>query len=363
MKRKSKPANSFLRLNRRERISVLALMLGLLVAVMVYILSFYYPAPSKFSLISLDSLDKNLVPKMDLGLDYDSTKKTNIAMLETFDPNTINKENLIRFGIPSHVASNWNKYIANGGTFKRPEDIQKVYGLRPADFQRLKPFIRIPFQASPVDSIERDIISLDINKADFETLRKAGLSDQEVKSFLAYRKSGVTFYGLEDLLKIRSVAAERWKSIEHLLDWPTRPKPLLPTTIVQHTIDINSADTTQLISVNGIGSVLATRIIKYRNQLGGFYHPHQMKEVYGLKDSVYQRLADRVIIKPTWSKILINTVDFKKLYHPYLSRKESMIIQNYIDQHRPIRSLDDLRPILAIDTGKWAKLAPYLAFD
>ena len=53
-------------------------------------------------------------------------------------------------------------------------------------------------------------------------------------------------------------------------------------------IDINTADTTAFIALPGIGSKLANRIIAFRTKLGGFSDVDQIREVYGLKDSVFQ---------------------------------------------------------------------------
>ena len=54
----------------------------------------------------------------------------------------------------------------------------------------------------------------------------------------------------------------------------------------QAAIDINTADSTAWVALNGIGPGFAKRIITYREKLGGFYQVDQLKEVYGL-DSVW----------------------------------------------------------------------------
>ena len=52
-------------------------------------------------------------------------------------------------------------------------------------------------------------------------------------------------------------------------------------------MDVNSADTTALIDLPGIGSKLALRIINFREKLGGFYAIEQLKETYGLPDPAF----------------------------------------------------------------------------
>jgi competence protein ComEA len=68
-----------------------------------------------------------------------------------------------------------------------------------------------------------------------------------------------------------------------------RPKPI--------PIDINTADTAAFISLPGIGSKLANRIISFRTKLGGFNSIEQIKEVYGLRDSVFQIIQPLLICK------------------------------------------------------------------
>ena len=55
-------------------------------------------------------------------------------------------------------------------------------------------------------------------------------------------------------------------------------------------IDVNTADTTAFISLPGIGSKLAARIITFREKLSGFYSVEQIGETYGLPDSTFQKI-------------------------------------------------------------------------
>ncbi|NDF99641.1 MAG: helix-hairpin-helix domain-containing protein, partial [Chitinophagia bacterium] len=52
-------------------------------------------------------------------------------------------------------------------------------------------------------------------------------------------------------------------------------------------MSLNESDSVSLEKLPGIGPVLASRIIRYREKLGGFYHRSQLREVYGIDDSLY----------------------------------------------------------------------------
>ena len=59
----------------------------------------------------------------------------------------------------------------------------------------------------------------------------------------------------------------------------TQTEKYAPGTLVE----LNTADTTILKKVPGIGSTFARRIIKYRELLGGFYDVSQLAEVYDIR--------------------------------------------------------------------------------
>ena len=64
----------------------------------------------------------------------------------------------------------------------------------------------------------------------------------------------------------------------------------------QSPININTADSAQLLPLPGIGPVFAGRIIKYRELLGGFVRSDQLYEVYGLKDETIEMIMDQIYI-------------------------------------------------------------------
>lgn len=55
-------------------------------------------------------------------------------------------------------------------------------------------------------------------------------------------------------------------------------------------LDINLADSAAWESLPGIGPVLARRIIRFREAIGGFESPGQLAEVYGLPEETFERI-------------------------------------------------------------------------
>ena len=61
-------------------------------------------------------------------------------------------------------------------------------------------------------------------------------------------------------------------------------------------ININTADVSQLITLNGIGEARAGDIISYREKNGNFGTIEDIKKVPGIKDSIFEKIADQITV-------------------------------------------------------------------
>ena len=129
-------------------------------------------------------------------------------------------------------------------------------------------------------------------------------------------------------------------------------------------IELNTADTSQLTQLHGIGMSFAKRIISYRGRLGGFYKKEQLKEVFGLDSLTYAGLQSQVSVDPSRiKKIPINKVTFDDLSHfPYLSYKQMNAIIQFREQHGNYESLSDMKNIAIMNDGILRKIEPYITF-
>ena len=99
--------------------------------------------------------------------------------------------------------------------------------------------------------------------------------------------------------------------------------------------------------------------------MGGFTSKDQLKEVYGLKDTVILALDSVTILSETFipSQIDINNIDEYGLSkHPYISRNLAKAIINYRFQHGPFNQLADLQNIHLLDSLKLRQITPYIKF-
>jgi DNA uptake protein ComE-like DNA-binding protein len=112
-----------------------------------------------------------------------------------------------------------------------------------------------------------------------------------------------------------------------------------------HPIDINRADSVQLLPLPGIGPVFAGRIIKYRNLLGGFLHVDQLGEVYGMPRETIQKIRNRLWIDSSAiRKIRIDSASFSELLrHPYLEYGDVKALLEYREFQGGINTATELR--------------------
>ncbi|MBR0166968.1 MAG: helix-hairpin-helix domain-containing protein [Prevotella sp.] len=127
----------------------------------------------------------------------------------------------------------------------------------------------------------------------------------------------------------------------------------------EHVI-LNTADTTALKTVPGIGPYFARKIVQYGERLGGYVSVDQLDEI---EDFPLESKRYLVIQNAQPRQLNINQLSLNELKrHPYINYYQARAITDYRRLHGPIQSLDDLRlskdfPPEAID-----RLKPYVAY-
>lgn len=132
-------------------------------------------------------------------------------------------------------------------------------------------------------------------------------------------------------------------------------------------LPLNESDSAALEKLPGIGPVLASRIIRYREKLGGFYHRSQLREVYGIDDSLYAFIEHFIETNPaegSLKKMDINTATLETLrQHPYLRWEKAKAIIRYREANGPFANVRDLEKILTLDTLTIRRLLPYVVVN
>lgn len=274
-----------------------------------------------------------------------------------FDPNTADSTQFLRLGLRPWQVRNIYKYRAAGGRYRKPTDFARLYGLTLKQYKRLEPYIRI----------EKEVMAADV-------------------------------YG-----NIRE------EYPRHHYDYPVKLRK------GEH-ININTADTAQLMTVPGIGSYYARQIVRKRARLGGFASPKQLLEIEGFPETALEymevgvgkqngksafaasghtdgdakakepssninanalannaslaakngRQSADITVKPKeeLKKIRVNHDDVRTMAkHPYMRYFHAKDIEKYRRLKGKLKSVADLHRLPSFTQEDIAKLTPYLDFD
>jgi competence protein ComEA len=201
----------------------------------------------------------------------------------------------------------------------------------------------------------------DPNNLSAEKWQELGLTESQANIIKNYTTKGGKFYKPDDLKKIYGITADDYKRLAPYIDIPSNSRYAVKGTTV---VELNTADSAKLTTVQGIGPAFATRIIYYRERLGGFISKEQLKEVYGLDEIKFKEVKDHVKVNPAHiRRININTITFDKLrLMPYLNYKQVNALIEYRKQHGNYNSMNDLKDIAIMDDQILRKIEPYIIF-
>ena len=318
---------------------------------------------------------------------YEETAAQNKSSeLFYFNPNTATKTDFERLGLSARTAQSIVNYRNKGGQFYKVEDFKKIYTLSDSDYERLAPFIELPTtnfgesrkeKEKIVENRPIELFEFNPNTASKTDFERLGLSARTAQSIINYRNKGGQFYKVEDFKKIYTLSDADFERLKSYINIPKKEKSNSPDMEVAQTekpkpeyvkksstviIDINKASVEDFQQLKGVGKGYAQRIIKYRDKLGGFTAPTQLKEVYGFPAETYKAIQKQLTIQSkTVSKININTATYEDLVrHPYIDSKRANAIVKYRKQHGNFKSVNDLSKIYAIPKSTLKLIQPYL---
>lgn len=116
-------------------------------------------------------------------------------------------------------------------------------------------------------------------------------------------------------------------------------------------ININNADTLELLELPEIGPFFARNIVEYREKLGGYISLDQLLEVYAFDSARLSAISPYITIDSVkLKKIRINHDDFKSiLRHPYIEYEDVKKIINYRESIGFIKNWNEYLKIVERD--------------
>ncbi len=209
------------------------------------------------------------------------------------------------------------------------------------------------FQRSP--SV---LFVFDPNNVTLTEMDSLGFSKYAAQNLINYREKGGKFYKPEDVKKIYGVDSALFAVLLPYITVESASKQKI-------LLELNSSDSISLIALNGIGPKLASRICKYRKQLGGFVRLEQLKEVYQFSDETYNAVIPSLTVDPNLAKkINVNFADINEMKnHPYIDYKMARKIVDYRSSKGFIKSVDVLLRDSILDQQAYDKIHAYLKIE
>ncbi len=244
-----------------------------------------------------------------------------------------------------------------------------------------------PF-AQPAHKVES--FPFDPNTADSTQLLRLGLTPAQVRGIYKFRSMGYTYGSADDFSHVPGLTQGQWEHLQPLIRIapefrPVTPKPRVvvrPATVYVdapkqegeatqpphqvkltegETVDLNTADTTELKKVPGIGSYFARQIVSQRKRLGGFTSVDQLAEIRDFPGEALPYFE--VSPNATVQKIQINRASKRTLLsHPYINAEVARAIWEHTHNEGPIRNAEDLKSLPGIKPSEVEQLLPYIDF-
>ena len=237
-----------------------------------------------------------------------------------FDPNTADSTILLKLGLAPWQVRAIYRYRAKHGRYHTPEDFKRLPGMTYELWERLGPQVRIARQFQYIDE--------DDKHTSFP--EKSVPTDQVAETPVVSQKTDSVI--------------ERSRKFDVLTQ-----------------VDINKADTTELMHIPGIGTYRANKIVEYRRKLGGFLKAEQVMEACELPDEILQWV--KVPAEIPVRKVNVNKFSLQRLMnHPYITFYQARAMVEYRKAYGSIKGIEDLKGLEGFTPQTIEKLQPYLEF-
>ena len=339
-----------------------------IVLVIVFILAvgnkiiFYFETPAKIETQLLDFQKKD--GTLLAGDSITATKKE--KKLFSFNPNTIEAEALDSLLLPEGIKKNMLKYRDKGGRYYNGNDFRKMYGVTDSIYGQVASLLVFESKtARPVqEKKQSELFAFDPNTSTDSDFLRLGLSEKQIQGIRNYQAKGGSFRKGEDFMKIYSLSAAQKNALAPFIEIKEKERggAEKEKVAVDLHIDINVADSLELMKLPGIGTKLSKRIVKYRDLLGGFYSMDQLNEVYGLSEQTIDQIKGMLLVDSSKiRKMDVNFADWNELSrHPYIQKTLAREIVKFRTKYGSINETSVLKDSMILNPEQYLRLRPYL---
>ena len=277
--------------SKGERVAIVTILAAILILVLACLFRPSRKSLNDASLHNLDSLLALRQAAVETQRQQQAEKAQEVVELHPFpfNPNTLSEEEWLRIGLTDRQVRNIMNYKAKGGKFYSKKDLGKLYTISEEEFAQLEPFVVLP----------------EVSRTGYKSSSKK----QEEK------------------------AGEEPKPAE---------KKVIPI------VDLNTVDSTTLVELPQIGPYTASRIVEFREKLGGFVNKEQLLDVKGMDEARFAAIQPYINLGAVEiRKVDVNRADFKTLvHHPSLNYEQVKRIFNQREKRGIIKNWEQLETLL-----------------
>ena len=157
------------------------------------------------------------------------------------------------------------------------------------------------------------------NTISLSNLQRLGFTERQAQSIINYREKGGRFRRPADFAKSYVVDDSVFRRLEPFIRIPK--------------IDLNSADSTALETLPGIGPYYAAKIIEHREDLHGYSYPEQLMDIYRFDQEKFDGLQDLISVGPSEPYPLWTLPEEELEKHPYIGKYAAHGIVLYRDNN------------------------------
>jgi competence protein ComEA len=264
----------------------LVVLIGLVLAA-----PYVYQLLHKDTLINPNDFNKAVALLKKGQADSSSTQTTgnkNTTLFD-FDPNTITAVQWQQLGLSGSQTKIIQNYLAKGGHFYKNTDLQKIYTITPADYQRLEPYIDIPGAQQQFTPKLKPGATIELNSADSAQLTQVkGIGPSFAMRIIRYRGRLGGFLQKEQLKEIYGVDSAKYTEIQGQLT-------LNPAFITR--LNINAISFESLRQFPYLSYKQASAIIQYRVQHGNYKSINDLKNIAIITPADIQKIESYLTYK------------------------------------------------------------------
>jgi DNA uptake protein ComE-like DNA-binding protein len=216
------------------------------------------------------------------------------------------------------------------------------------------------------------LFNFDPNKLDSAGFVRLGLRSNIASNILKYRNKGGLFRTKSDFGKVYGIFPEKFNELEpyifidlisELKAEENKKEDADFKKIMM--VDLNSADTTLLMQVKGIGRGYAKGIVRFRRETGGFVSVDQLNEIYGMRPENFERICTFCYVNMDLvQKIKVNSATTERLNaHPYISFYQAKALYELRRKRGRLKEISELNVLDEFTVESVMKIKPYLSFD